>query len=59
MQKNVEFHSRIKRRQRFVHNFERRTLRRNQTAETDQDRNEPYDWGEAHSHSFDFTLGTA
>jgi hypothetical protein len=59
MKKNVEFHARDKRWRSFVHNGEWGSLRGQQTAETNQDCNEPNDLGEIHPSSFDFTLGTA
>jgi hypothetical protein len=59
MQKNVEFHACVEWGQSFVHNGEWGSLRGQQTAKTNQERNEPNDFGEIHHGSFDFTLGTA
>jgi hypothetical protein len=59
MEQNVEFHPHFDRRHRFVHHRQRRNLRGQQTAETNQNRNESNDLGEIHFSSFDFTPGTA
>jgi len=59
MKKNVEFHARDQRWRGFVHNREWGSLRGQQTAETNQERNEANDLGEIHAGWFDFTLGTA
>jgi hypothetical protein len=59
MQKNVEFHAGIHRGQSLVHSREWRGLRRQQTAETNRDRNESNDLDVIYPGWFDFTLGTA
>jgi hypothetical protein len=59
MKKYVELHACVEWGQSFVHSGEWGGLPGQQTAETNQDRQEPHDLGEIHLGSFDFTLGTA
>ena len=59
MKKQMEFHSGFDCGQRLVYDSERRNLRGEQAAKTNQDGSKPNDSDEIHIGSFDFTLGTA
>ena len=59
MEKNVEFHTRLDRGQRFDYHVQWGSLRREQTGKTNQNCNRSNNRSEIHFAAFDFTLATA